>query len=163
MLLWPRILVSTHIVRLVGRRVWVECSHRPAFFLEGGHTLNLLHAIKLRSSFSQKSSNHLEICSIIIVIKSTWRRAGRPIGVSWPLFPTRTYCTAPGSTSFWDYFINIVKIIKIVCGLPSTFQVCIVHFLVFWGPGKFWLKRVLGVTPPPPPQGDIVTFLYRFL
>ena len=28
-----------------------------------------------------------------------------------------------------------------VGGLTSRFQVCIVHFLVFWGPGKFGLKR----------------------
>ena len=27
---------------------------------------------------------------------------------------------------------------------------CIVHFLEFWGPGKFGLKRVLGVTLLPP-------------
>ena len=47
-----------------------------------------------------------------------------------------------------------------VGGLASIFQVCIVHFLVFWGPGKFELKKVPGVTPAP--QGDIVTFFYRF-
>ena len=46
-----------------------------------------------------------------------------------------------------------------VGGLTSIFQVCIVHFLVFWWPGKFWLKKVLGETPP---KGDIVTFFYRF-
>ena len=28
-----------------------------------------------------------------------------------------------------------------VSGLTSTFQVCIVHFLVFWGPGKFRLRK----------------------
>ena len=46
-----------------------------------------------------------------------------------------------------------------VGGLTSTFQVCIVHFLVFWGPGKFGLKKGTGGAPP---QGDIVTFFYRF-
>ena len=31
-----------------------------------------------------------------------------------------------------------------VGGLASIFQVCIVHFLVFWGPSKFGLKRYWG-------------------
>ena len=36
-----------------------------------------------------------------------------------------------------------------VDGLTSIFQVCIVHFLVFWWPGKFWLKKGTGGDPPP--------------
>ena len=28
-----------------------------------------------------------------------------------------------------------------VGGITSTFQVCIVYFLVFWGPGKFGLRE----------------------
>ena len=48
-----------------------------------------------------------------------------------------------------------------ISGLTSIFQVCIVHFPVFWGPGKFGLNKGTGGDPPPP-QGDIVTFFYRF-
>ena len=33
-----------------------------------------------------------------------------------------------------------------VGGLASIYQVCIVDFLVFWGPGKFGIKKVLGLT-----------------
>ena len=33
-----------------------------------------------------------------------------------------------------------------VGGLTSIFQVCRVNFIVSWGPGKFGLKRLLGVT-----------------
>ena len=36
-----------------------------------------------------------------------------------------------------------------VGGLKSIFQVCILHFIVYCRPGKFWLKKVLGVTPLP--------------
>ena len=42
-----------------------------------------------------------------------------------------------------------------VGGLTSIFQVCIVHFLVFWWPGKFWLKKGTGGDTPPP-QGAVV-------
>ena len=31
-----------------------------------------------------------------------------------------------------------------VDGLTSILQVCIVHFIVFWGPGRFGLQKVLG-------------------
>ena len=31
-----------------------------------------------------------------------------------------------------------------VAGLTSLFQVCIVYFLVFWGPGEFGLKTERG-------------------
>ena len=34
-----------------------------------------------------------------------------------------------------------------VAGLTSLFQVCIVYFLVFWGPGEFGLKTERGLTP----------------
>ena len=37
-----------------------------------------------------------------------------------------------------------------VGGLTSIFQVCIVQFLMFWWPGKFWLKKGTGGDPPPP-------------
>ena len=36
-----------------------------------------------------------------------------------------------------------------VGGLASIFQVCIVNFLVFWGPGKFGLEKGTGGDPPP--------------
>ena len=48
-----------------------------------------------------------------------------------------------------------------VGGLTSIFQVCIVHFLVFWWPGKFGLKKGTGGDGPHP-WGDIVTFFYCF-
>ena len=38
----------------------------------------------------------------------------------------------------------------IVGGLASKFQVYTVHFLVFWGPGKFGLEKGTGGDPPPP-------------
>ena len=48
-----------------------------------------------------------------------------------------------------------------VGGLTSTFQVCIVHFLVFWGPGKFGLKKGTGGDPPSP-RVTMSPFFYRF-
>ena len=47
-------------------------------------------------------------------------------------------------------------------GLTSIYRVYIVHFLLFWGPDKFGLKKALE-SPPIPPQGDIVTFFTVFL
>ena len=41
-----------------------------------------------------------------------------------------------------------------VGGLTSIFEACIVHFLAFWRPGKFVLKKALGLTN--------VTLSYRF-
>ena len=50
-----------------------------------------------------------------------------------------------------------------VGGLTSTFQVCIVHFLVFWGPGKFGLKKGTGGDPRPPPRVTLSPFFTVFL
>ena len=35
----------------------------------------------------------------------------------------------------------------------SNFKCAKVHFLCFWGPGKFGLKKGTGVDPPPPQLG----------
>ena len=48
-----------------------------------------------------------------------------------------------------------------VGGLTSIFKVCILNFIVFWVPGKFGLKKALGVTPLFL-GGDIVTFFTVF-
>ena len=50
-----------------------------------------------------------------------------------------------------------------VGSVTSTFQVCIVHFLVFWGPGKFGLKKGTGGDPTPPPSVTLSPFLPFFL
>ena len=44
-----------------------------------------------------------------------------------------------------------------VGGLASIFQVCIVHFQVFWGPSKFGLKGY------PPPWGEICHLFFYCL
>ena len=46
-----------------------------------------------------------------------------------------------------------------VVGLTLLFKNCIVQFLVFWGPDKFGIKKILEVPPPPRWHCHL---LYRF-
>ena len=62
-----------------------------------------------------------------------------------------------------NFSCKIQKYMK-VCGQTSIFQVCRVHFLVFWGPGKYGIKRNWGwhtptPTLPPPCVDSVLPFI----
>ena len=77
-----------------------------------------------------------------------------------PLCPPPPY-GQPDCKIFGFFWRLPLQVCRQIWHFVVTLSVCIVHFQVIWGPGKFGLKKVLRVTTFPP-RVTLSPFFYSF-